>query len=135
MDILKIIYIYILTIPVFALFDLLWLGFIAKHFYQSQLAHLLGPVNWYAAIVFYFIFIGGILFFAVLPALDKQSVWHALIYGAVFGFVAYATYDLTNMATLKDWPLMVTVVDIIWGAVLCAGVASVSYLLATTFIL
>lgn len=128
------IYLYLMTIPVFFLIDMLWLGFIANRFYQDQIGHLLGPVNWTAAIVFYLIYIVGILIFAVVPALEVGSWQRALVLGALFGFFAYATYDFTNLATLKDWPLMVVVVDVIWGAVLTGSVALGSYWLGKTFL-
>lgn len=122
---------YLLTIPLFFAIDLLWLGVVAKNFYQNNLAHLLSPlVNWPAAFLFYFIYIAGILLFAVRPALVDQSLLKALLWGALFGFFTYATYDLTNLATLKDWPVKVVVVDIAWGTTLCALVASGSYLIA-----
>lgn len=121
---------YLLTIPLFFAIDLLWLGVVAKNFYQNNLAHLLSPlVNWPAAFLFYFIYIAGILLFAVRPALVDQSVLKAVLWGALFGFFTYATYDLTNLATLKDWPVKVVVVDIAWGTTLCALVASGSYLI------
>ena len=121
---------YLLTIPVFFAIDLLWLGIIAKDLYQKNLAHLLSPtVNWPAAFCFYFIYIAGILLFAVRPALTDQSLAKAAVWGALFGFFTYATYDLTNLATLKDWPVKVVVVDIVWGTLLCTLVASASYLL------
>ena len=123
-----------MTIPVFFLIDMLWLGFIANRFYQDQIGHLLGPVNWTAAIVFYLIYIVGILIFAVVPALEVGSWQRALVLGALFGFFAYATYDFTNLATLKDWPLVVVVVDVIWGAVLTGSVALGSYWLGKTFL-
>lgn len=129
MTVLQYIYLYLLTIPVFVLGDLLWLGVIARNFYQEKLEHLLGAVQWPAAIVFYFIYTAGILYFTVLPELDSGSVIRVFLIGALLGFFAYATYDLTNMATLRDWPLVVVVVDIIWGAVLTGSVASVSYLI------
>lgn len=120
---------YLLTIPLFFAIDLLWLGVVAKNFYQDHLAHLLSPaVNWPAALLFYFIYIAGILLFAVKPALADQSVFKAMMWGALFGFFTYATYDLTNLATLRDWPIKVVVVDIAWGTTLCALVASGSYL-------
>lgn len=135
MTFIQYLYIYLLTVPVFFLIDMLWLGFVANSFYQTKLAHLLGPVNWPAAIIFYLIFIVGILIFAVLPALDAGSYQKALVYGALFGFFCYATYDFTNLATLKDWPLMVVIVDVLWGAVLSGSVAIASYYLAKTFVL
>ncbi len=121
---------YLLTIPVFFAIDLLWLGVIAKNLYQKNLSHLLSPmVNWPAAFLFYLIYIVGILLFAVKPALIDQSLAKAATWGALFGFFTYATYDLTNLATLKDWPLKVVVVDVAWGTLLCTLVASVSYLI------
>ncbi|MFO7982546.1 MAG: DUF2177 family protein [Desulfuromonadales bacterium] len=120
---------YLLTIPAFFIIDLLWLGIVARGLYQKNLAHLLSDkVNWPAAFVFYFIYIAGILVFAVRPALADQSLMRAALLGALFGFFTYATYDLTNLATLKDWPLKVVLVDIAWGTILCALVASASFL-------
>lgn len=127
-------YLYLMTVPVFFLVDMVWLGLIANRFYQEQLGHLLGPVNWTAAIVFYLLYIIGILIFAVLPALEIGSWQRALLLGALFGFLAYATYDFTNLATLKDWPLTVVIVDVIWGAVLTGTVALASYYLGKTFL-
>ena len=119
---------YMLTIPIFFVVDLLWLGVIAKNLYQKNLAHLLSPVvNWPAAIVFYLIYIAGIILFAVKPGLDEQSLSKTVIWAALFGFFTYATYDLTNLATLRDWPIKVVVIDIIWGTVLCTLVSIGSY--------
>ncbi|MCW8858718.1 MAG: DUF2177 family protein [Deltaproteobacteria bacterium] len=121
---------YLLTVPVFFAIDLIWLGVVAKNFYQNNLAHLLSPeVNWPAALVFYFMYIAGIILFAVKPALDAASLSKAALWGALFGFFTYATYDLTNLATLRDWPLKVVFVDIAWGTLLCTLVASGSYLI------
>ena len=83
-------------------------------------------VNWPAAIIFYLVFIVGILVFAVGPALKDNSPGKAVLLGALFGFFTYATYDLTNLATLKNWPVKVVVVDIAWGVVLCSSVALIS---------
>ena len=117
---------YALTVPVFFIIDLIWLGVVAKGFYRKNLNHLLSPqVNWPAAILFYLLYIAGILIFAVVPALSKDSWQHAMLYGAVFGFFTYMTYELTNLALLKDWPLDIVVVDIIWGVVLCGTVATI----------
>jgi uncharacterized membrane protein len=115
---------YLLTVPVFFAVDLLWLGVIAQDFYQTQLRHLLSPtVNWPAALAFYLLYIWGILYFAVLPALAEGSLARAAQNGALFGFFTYMTYELTNLATLPDWPMMVVLVDIAWGVVLCTSVA------------
>jgi uncharacterized membrane protein len=121
------VYLYLLTIPVFFIIDIIWLAFIGKKFVQSQLGHLLGPVNWTAAGIFYALYIGFILFFAVYPALQDSNAMKALMLGALLGFFAYMTYDLTNTATLKDWPLLFSLVDIVWGTVLTASVAFSAY--------
>lgn len=135
MSVLQYISLYALTVPVFFLIDMVWLGFVSKDFYQAKLGYLLGPVNWPAALTFYFIYIVGILIFAVVPALTGGSFMKALIMGALFGFFAYATYDLTNYATVKDWPLSVVLLDIAWGIVLTGSVASLSYLIGRNFVL
>jgi uncharacterized membrane protein len=125
---MKIIYIYLLTVPVFFGIDMFWLGVVAKGFYRDNLGHLLRPdVNWAAALIFYLLYIAGILIFATLPALEKHSLRQAVVLGALFGFFTYATYDLTNLATLKDWPVKVVVVDILWGMILTASVAAASF--------
>ena len=122
---------YLLTVPVFFIIDLIWLGVVAKSFYQKNLKYILSPnVNWTAAIIFYLIYIAGILIFAVLPALAKDSLRHAAMWGALFGFFTYATYDLTNLALLKDWPIIIVIVDILWGVVLCSAVATLSFFVA-----
>ncbi|MBT8384770.1 MAG: DUF2177 family protein [Bacteroidia bacterium] len=129
---MKTIYIYLITTIIFFAIDMVWLGFIAKNFYREKLGFILSPeVNWYAAVIFYLIYIGGILYFAVLPAMKDESWQTALIQGAVLGFLCYATYDLTNMATIKNWPLTVVLVDIVWGIVLTGSCALISYLVAT----
>lgn len=135
MTFIQYIYLYLLTVPVFFIIDMLWLGVVAKGFYQQQLSSFLGPVNWTAAIIFYLLFIVGIIIFAVAPQISGGTLLKVIIYGALFGFFAYATYDLTNLATLRDWPLTVTLVDMLWGAVLSGSVAAVSYLIATKFLL
>ncbi len=115
---------YLVTVPVFFLLDMLWIGVVAKGFYRRNLAFILSPeVNWPAAMAFYFIYIAGILFFAVAPALERLSPARAVVWGALYGFFTYATYDLTNLALIKGWPVKVALVDILWGVVLCALVA------------
>jgi uncharacterized membrane protein len=122
---------YAISVPVFFAIDMVWLGVVARGFYQSQLGHLLGSVNWPVAIAFYLIFLVGLLIFATGPALAGKGLMYAALFGALFGFFTYATYDLTNWATLKDWPPLVVFVDMAWGAVLSAAVASLTYLIAT----
>ena len=119
---------YAVTLAIFFAIDLVWLGVVAKTFYQRHIGHLLSPdVNWGAAILFYAVYIAGIVLFAIKPAFEAGSAARALAYGAAFGFVAYATYDLTNQATMRDWPVLVTAVDLAWGTVLTATVAYLSY--------
>lgn len=71
-------------------------------------------INWWAAFVFYVIFVVSLILFVIYPSLEKNSWTHALIFGGLFGLVTYATYDLTNLATIRDWPLSVTIIDLIW---------------------
>ena len=122
---------YIATVPVFFLIDMVWLGLVARTFYQKRLGFILSDqVNWTAAIIFYLIFISGIILFAVWPALEAKSLGRAALLGGLFGFFTYATYDLTNLATIKNWPIAVVLVDIAWGFVLCSAVATTSFLIA-----
>jgi uncharacterized membrane protein len=120
---------YVIAFVFFFAIDLLWLGIVAKDIYQRYIGHLLkADVNWVAAILFYLLFIGGLVFFVLMPAVDSGSWVKALYLGALFGFITYATYDLTNLATLKDWPIQITIIDLIWGTFLGASVSTLSYL-------
>ena len=124
----KIILSYLLTTVVFFAIDMVWLGLVAKNIYQKYLGALLSEtVNWAAAIIFYLIFIVGIFIFVINPAIEKQSVIRAIVLGTIFGFIAYATYDLTNYATLKGFPLNIVFIDLAWGAVLTALVSTAGY--------
>jgi len=129
------IYLYGVAVVTFLAMDMVWLGYVAKDFYRKHLGSFMGDVQWVPAIIFYLLYTAGILLFAVLPGLQEQSLVRALVLGAIFGFLAYATYDLTNLATLRDWPLVVTVVDLVWGAVLTGTVATVTYYVGHRFIL
>ena len=123
---------YAIALPVFFAIDMIWLGLVAKGFYTKQIGSLLKPdVNWTAAILFYLLFIIGLVVFVITPAVEKNSWTHALLFGALFGLVCYATYDLTNLAVAKDWSLLVTIVDLAWGAVLAASVSVVTYFIAS----
>jgi len=122
---------YCIALPIFFAMDMVWLGVVAKNFYAKHIGFLMkSNVNWAAAILFYLLFIAGLVVFVVVPALDKGLWVRALLLGALFGLITYATYDLTNLATLKDWPLLITVVDLIWGTVLAASVSVATYLIA-----
>lgn len=119
---------YLGTALTFFIIDMIWLGLIAKNLYRDNLKPLLAEdFNRIAAFSFYALFIVGILIFAVLPALKDGNFSKALIFGALFGFFTYATYDLTNLSTLKNWPLNLTFIDIAWGTFLTAAVASAGY--------
>ncbi len=124
----KLIISYLLTTLVFFAIDMLWLGFIAKNLYRKYLGGFLSDtVNWKAAIIFYLLFIIGIFIFAIMPAFEKNSLGKAVLLGALFGFFTYATYDLTNLATLKNWPLPIVYIDMAWGAILTAAVSTAGY--------
>ncbi len=119
---------YGITLMAFFAIDMLWLGLVARGFYRNQLGFLLSDKpNWYAAIVFYLLFIAGLLVFAVVPGLQAQSWTKAVGLAALYGLITYATYDLTNLATVKNWPWIVTVVDMAWGGVLAVTVGAISF--------
>lgn len=118
------------TLVAFALLDFAWLGFVARDFYQARLGALLLPKpNWGAAALFYLAYPAGVVFFAVAPALDTGSVVRAAAWGAILGTLAYGTYDLTNLATLKGWSVPVAILDVAWGALATAGAAAAGFLL------
>jgi uncharacterized membrane protein len=122
---------FLIALPVFFLIDMAWLVLVAKKFYQDQIGFLMKQdINWFAAIIFYLLFIAGLVIFVISPAVEKHSWVHALLFGALFGLITYATYDLTNLATMKDWPLLVTVVDLIWGTVLASSISLLTYFIA-----
>lgn len=131
---MKLIATYAATLAVFVLVDLVWLGFVAKDFYRASIGHLMGDgFNLPAAFAFYLIYTAGILFFAVHPAVDAGTWTKAALLGAAFGFFAYATYDLTNLATLKNWPLPITLADMAWGSILTGIAATTGYAVASRF--
>ncbi|MCF7930863.1 MAG: DUF2177 family protein [Acholeplasmataceae bacterium] len=120
---------YAVSFIIFFAIDLFWLGIIAKKLYQAEIGHLLKTdVNWIAAVLFYLLFIGGLVIFVLMPAVEAGNLWKAVLLGALFGFITYATYDLTNLATLKDWPLKITIIDLCWGTFLGASTSTLSYL-------
>lgn len=126
---------YIIAFVVFFAVDMVWLGLVARNFYAKQIGFLMKTdINWISAIIFYALFVAGIVFFVVSPAIEKQSLMYALLAGAFFGLITYATYDLTNLATLKNWPVLLTVVDLLWGTFLSATVSTITYLIVTKFI-
>ena len=115
-------YLYLISLPFFFVIDLLWLGWLGRGIYQSQLGHLLGAINWPAAIGFYLVYLVGLTYFAIAPAYATGSFVTAILLGGMFGFFTYATYDMTNLATLDGWPWQIVVIDIVWGTILGASV-------------
>lgn len=119
---------------VMAVLDAIWLTTATPRLYKPAIGELLAQQpNMRAAVAFYLLYVAGIVFLAVTPALREASALKALTYGAVLGLVAYATYDLTNQATLKVWPLHVTLIDITWGVFLTAAASFGGYWLANRF--
>lgn len=126
---------YFITFIAFLGIDSLWLGLVAPSFYQSQIGYIMAEnPNLLAAGLFYLLFIYGMVVFIVEPGVREQTLTQAVLRGALFGLVTYATYDLTNLATLESWPVLVTVVDLVWGTVLSALVTLVSVWAGKRFI-
>lgn len=126
---------YLSTAVVFFGLDFLWLTRIAIAFYRRSIGDLLlATPNLAAAGTFYLLYIAGIVYFAVLPALTANSVANAAINGALLGLIAYGTYDMTNLSTLKGWSWSVSLVDMAWGAFLTATAAIAGYIAASRFV-
>jgi uncharacterized membrane protein len=120
---------YFATLIAFLAIDIVWLGLVARTVYQKYLGFLLTPtINWIAAVLFYLLFILGILVFVVVPGLENNSLKVTLLRAALFGLITYATYDLTNLATVKNWPVLITVMDMAWGTVLSVLVSYVGFM-------
>ena len=125
---------YFITLIIFLGIDAFWLGLVAPRFYRSQIGHLMADKpNLLAAGVFYLLFVGALVYFVVAPAVGGAEMREIILRGALFGLVTYATYDLTNLATLREWPMLVTVVDLIWGTVLTAATSALSVWIARVF--
>ena len=122
---------YVATLVVFFSTAMVWLGLVARSFYKKSLGYLMAPaVNWAPAIIFYLLFIVGILVFVILPGVKENSLQRTILRAILFGLITYATYDLTNLATINQWPLAVTLVDLVWGMVLSAIVSSAGFFIA-----
>jgi len=125
---------YGIALAAFVALDGIWLGLIAKNLYAKELKGLLtSDVKWAGAILFYILFLGFVLFFVLQPALQGGSLQTAVTRGALFGFATYMTYDLTNYATIKGFPLKIVVIDLLWGTFLTAAISTISYLTYTKF--
>ena len=101
--------------------------------YQDHLGHLMGQTKIVPAVLFYLLYLIGILFFIVTPALEKDSLFYAVAAGGFLGLLCYGTYDLTNLATLNNWPAFITGVDLIWGTAVTAAVSGVTVYVAQQF--
>ena len=123
---------YLVALFVFFAIDLLWLGVIAKNLYREQIGFLMADeIRWGAAFIFYGLYLFGLVFFAIMPAF-KQGMWNtALLNGALFGLICYATYDLTNLATLKGWPVKIVIYDLIWGTFISGIVCLITFWVGT----
>lgn len=120
--------VYFLTLIAFLGIDGVWLGLIARNMYKNGIGHLMAATpQWLPAIIFYALYVAGVLILVVFPAIEKESFGRALLFGAILGCLAYATYDLTNAATLKGWPISITIIDIVWGTILTAIVAGIGF--------
>ena len=125
MDFVKL---YLISLGVFFPIDLLWLGVIAKNIYKEEIGHLMAQeIRWGAGVLFYALYLFGLVFFAVWPAVREASWGMAVLYGGLFGLLCYATYDLTNLATLKGWPVKIVVYDLIWGTFISGLVSLITY--------
>jgi len=121
---------FFIAFAVFLGIDLLWLTVIAQKFYKAQIGHLMADkAKLLPAAIFYVLFIAAMVYFVIAPALEHQNLSRLILSAAIFGLVTYATYDLTNMATLKDWPVLVTVVDLAWGTFISLAVSVITYLI------
>ena len=125
---------YAIVLAVFLVIDGLWLMVIAKNLYAEHLGYLMAEKpRLVAALIFYLLFVVGLLAFVVNPALAAGSFLKALLPGLLFGLITYATYDLTNLATVKNWPLLITVIDLIWGSFVSAATATIGYFIIRLF--
>jgi len=129
-------WIYAITTIVFFIIDLIWIGVVAKNFYAATIGHMLrDSVNWPAALLFYLMYIGGIVLFVLAPAIRSGSkLCHVALMGGLLGLFAYGTFDLTTLALLEGWPVIVTIVDMVWGVILTGGTASGAYWISQTFL-
>jgi uncharacterized membrane protein len=126
---------YLVLLAAFFTIDMLWLGLVAHSFYQQSLGFLLAPSpNWFVVAIFYLLFSVGVLFFVVVPGLESNSLKVTILRAVLFGLITYATYDLTNLATIKDWPVLITVVDLVWGTFLSVSVSSVGFVVGKRFV-
>ncbi len=129
MTLLNYIVLYAIALGVFLVIDLIWLGFVARGIYTHFMGSLIAdPVNWGAALGFYALFVVGLVYFAIGPAVRQGTLSDAMLNGALYGLFTYATYDLTNYAVLKGYPAAIVPIDIAWGVFLACSVSALAYL-------
>ena len=125
---LKIIYTYLLTLPIIFIFDMLWVGVFTKDYYYKHMSPLMKiEFNWLVVPIYYLLFLSGLFIFAIYPGVIETDMKKTLIYAALFGFFCYMTYDLTNLSVVKDWPIAMSIIDILWGMTLSTFSAWVAY--------
>ena len=121
---------YGITLGIFLVIDFIWLTVIAKSLYAQHLGYLMAPkANLLAALIFYLLFVVGLQYFVLNPALLNGNWVSVLLSGMFFGLVTYATYDLTNLATVRDWPILITFIDLVWGSFVSGITALLSFLI------
>lgn len=129
---MKYVFLYLITFVVFLAIDFIWLNFIAKNLYSTRIGHLLAEKpNLVPAFIFYLIFVVGIMIFAIIPGYETKNILKTISLGALFGLLTYSTYDLTNLATMRNWPVSVTIIDIIWGTSISVVTSTAGYYIAT----
>lgn len=124
---------FIMTLMIFLVIDLVWIIFVVRGMYESHISSLMGPLSIWPSILFYIIYVSGLIFFVINPAIEKNSIIYAIFAGAFFGLVCYGTYDLTNLATLKDWPLIITISDLGWGVFITAFTSGIVFQVTKLF--
>ena len=129
---MKYILLYILTFVIFLAIDFLWLKFVATKLYSSKIGHLMAiKAKLLPALIFYLVYIIGAIILVILPGYEAKNIWKTILFGALFGLIAYSTYDLTNLSTLKDWPLSISLIDITWGTIVTTLTSLCGYFIAT----
>jgi uncharacterized membrane protein len=125
--------IYFIALSIFLFIDAIWLGLVAKNFYQKQIGPLMKDINWVSAFLVYALFILGLVVLVLLPGIKTKTMLEIVMLGGLLGLVCYGVYDLTNLATLKNWTLTVTIVDMAWGLVVGSLVSLFTYLIVVNF--
>ena len=125
---------YVVTFVVFIILELFWLNILAKNLYQQEIGYIMkSKPSLIPAVLFSLLFVGGLVFFVVNPAIEQNSWSYALFAGIFYGLITYATYTLTNLANLDNWPLKVTIIDLLWGMVLGGAASMISFFILNRF--